>query len=64
MELPILVAIISVFGTLLGTITGGVIVSYGNLHLARRKEQLEFRTACRLIATELQIAQHTAKIFS
>jgi hypothetical protein len=61
MELPILVAIISVGGTLLGTITGGVIVSYGNWYLARRKEKLEFRTACRLISTELQMAQLTVK---
>ena len=61
MDLPILVAIISVGGTLLGTVTGGVIVSYGNLYLARRREQLEFRTACRLITAELQVAHHTVK---
>jgi hypothetical protein len=62
MELPILVAIISVTGSLLGTVTGGVIVIYGNISLARRKEKLEFRTACRLIATELQIAQNIVGI--
>lgn len=61
MELPLLVAIISVTGTLLGTITGGVIVSYGNFFLTRRKEQLEFRTACRLVSAELQDAHHTVK---
>jgi hypothetical protein len=59
MELPVLVAIISVFGTLLGTITGGVIVVYGNTMLAMRKERLELRTACLLIASELHAAQHT-----
>jgi hypothetical protein len=62
MQLPILVAIISVTGALLGTITGGVIVTYGNVYLAQRREQLEFRTACRLIATELQIAQHIVNL--
>ena len=46
----------------MGTITGGVIVSYGNVYLAQRREQLEFRTACRLIATELQVAQNTLKL--
>jgi hypothetical protein len=61
MELPILVAIISVSGTLLGTIVGGSIVTGGNYVLARRREKLEFRTACRLIATEFQIAQHTVR---
>jgi hypothetical protein len=59
MELPILVAVISVSGSLAGTITGGVIVSYGNWYLARRKEKLEFKTACRLISTELQSARRT-----
>jgi hypothetical protein len=59
MELPILVAIISVSGSLLGTVMGGVIVIYGNITLAKKKEKLEFRTACRLIATELQIAELT-----
>jgi hypothetical protein len=62
MELPILVAIISVFGSLLGTIMGGVIVIFGNITLAKRKEKLEFRSACRLIATELQIAELTIKL--
>jgi len=50
MDLPILVAIISVAGTLLGTVVGGCIVTGGNYLLARRREKLEFRTACRLIA--------------
>jgi hypothetical protein len=61
MEVPILVAIISVSGTLLGTVVGGSIVTGGNYLLARRREKLEFKTACRLIAAELQDAQHTVK---
>jgi hypothetical protein len=59
MELPVLVAIISVSGTLLGTVIGGSIVTGGNYLLARRSENLEFRTACRLIAAELQAAEFT-----
>jgi hypothetical protein len=54
MDVPILVAIISVGGTLLGTVVGGTIAIYGNAHLAKRRERLEFRTACRLVAAELQ----------
>jgi hypothetical protein len=61
MELPVLMAIISVTGTLLGTIVGGSIVTGGNYVLARRRERLEFRTACRLLATELHAAQFTVK---
>ena len=53
MDVPILVAIISVSGTLLGTVVGGSVVTCGNFLLARRRENLEFRTACRLVATEL-----------
>jgi hypothetical protein len=62
MELPILVAIISVSGSLLGTVMGGIIVIFGNITFAKRKEKLEFRSACRLIATELQIAGLTVKL--
>ena len=54
MNVPILVAIISVGGTLLGTVVGGTGVLCGNLYLARRRERLEFRAACRLVAAELQ----------
>jgi hypothetical protein len=54
MEVPIVVAIISVTGTLLGTIVGGSIATYGNYYLAKRRERIEFRTACRLVAAELQ----------
>jgi hypothetical protein len=60
MEVPILVAIISVSGTLLGTVVGGSMVTWGNYFLARRRERLEFRTACRLISAELQANGHTA----
>ena len=62
MELPILVAIVSVSGSLLGTVMGGIIVIFGNITLTKRKEKLEFRSACRLIATELQIAGLTVKL--
>jgi hypothetical protein len=62
MQLPVLVAIISVVGTLLGTITGGVIVSYGNIYLVQRREQLEFKMASRLIFRELEIAQSVVKV--
>jgi hypothetical protein len=61
MELPILVAIISVGGSLLGTIVGGSIVTGGNYLLARRREKVELKTACRLISTELQDANLTLK---
>jgi hypothetical protein len=61
MELPVLVAVISVIGTLSETIVGGSIVTGGNYVLARRRERLEFKTACRLIAAELQDAHHTVK---
>jgi hypothetical protein len=61
MDVPIFVAIITGSATLLGTITGGVIVGYGNVYLAKRREKLEFRTACRLVAAELQIAHQTVK---
>jgi hypothetical protein len=61
MDVPILVAIISVSGALLGTVVGGSIVTGGNYFLARRKEKLEFRTACRLISAEFQDAYHTVK---
>ena len=54
MDVPILLANISVTGTLLGAVTGGIGIFYGNLYLARRREELEFRTACRLVAAELQ----------
>jgi hypothetical protein len=53
MEVPILVALTS----LAGTIVGGGIVIGGNYFLARRREKLEFRTACRLITVDLQYAR-------
>jgi hypothetical protein len=61
MELPTLVAVVSVSGSLLGTIVGGSIVTGGNYLLVRRREKLEFKTACRLISAELQDAYHTVK---
>jgi hypothetical protein len=36
------------------SVVGGCGVLYGNLYLARRRERLEFRAACRLVAAELQ----------
>src|SRR5258707_1142107 len=53
MDVPILTAVISVAGTLLGTIVGGRLTTYTNLFLNRRREQAEFRIGCRLIAAEL-----------
>ena len=61
MDVPVLVAIISVSGTLLGTVVGGSIVTWGNYLLARRRERLEFTTACRLILAELQVNHHTVE---
>jgi hypothetical protein len=61
MDVPILVAIISVSGTLLGTVVGGSIVTWGNYYLARRRERLEFRTASRLISAELQANHYTVE---
>jgi hypothetical protein len=61
MELPILVAVISVGGSLLGTIVGGSIVTGGNYLLARRMEKVELKTACRLVSAELQDANLTIK---
>jgi hypothetical protein len=45
----------------LGTVVGGTIVTVGNIYLARSHEKLEFRTAARLISTELLVAQNTVK---
>ncbi len=64
MELPILVAIISVGGSLAGAIIGGAIVTLGNYCLAQRQQQAddnkeariradERRKACRLVEDEL-----------
>jgi hypothetical protein len=64
MDVPIEVAIISVGGSLAGTITGGAIVTWGNYYLARWRQQAEdnkeariradeLRKACRLIEDEL-----------
>ena len=61
MDVPILVAIISVSGTLLGTVVGGSIVTWGNYFLARRRKRLEFTTACRLISAGLQANYHTVE---
>src|SRR5271166_340058 len=61
MDVPILVAIISVSGTLLETVVGGSIVTWGNYFLARRRERLEFTTACRLISADLQANHHTVE---
>jgi nitrate reductase gamma subunit len=60
-EVPILVAIISVAGSLFGTIVGGFIVTGGTYFLARRREKHELRTACRLVDDELLEAVTTVK---
>ena len=49
MQLPVLVAVISVCGTLLGTVIGGSVVTVGNYLLDRRRERLELKTGCPLI---------------
>jgi hypothetical protein len=54
MDVHILVAIIGAAAALTGTVVGGSLVTAGNYLLARRREWLEFKTACRLIASELQ----------
>ena len=53
--------VIAVIGILAGTITGAAIASFGHIYLAKRRERLEFRTACRLVATEFHVAQLTVK---
>jgi hypothetical protein len=53
MDVPVLTAIISVGGTLLGTIVGGCLTTFTNFLLQKRRERAEFRTACRLIYSEL-----------
>jgi hypothetical protein len=53
MDVPILTAVISVSGALLGTIVGGCLTMYSNFFLNRRRERAEFRIGCRLIAGEL-----------
>jgi hypothetical protein len=58
----ILVAIISVTGSLFGTIVGGSIVTGGTYLLTRRREISEFRTACRLVEAELLDAMCTVKL--
>ena len=54
MDLPVLTAVISVSGTLFGTIVGGCLTMYANFFLNRRRERAEFRMGCRLIAGELE----------
>jgi hypothetical protein len=54
MDVPILTAVISVSGTLFGTIVGGCLTMYANFFLNKRREQAEFRIGCRLIDGELQ----------
>jgi hypothetical protein len=54
MDAPILTAVISVSGTLLGTIVGGCLTMYANFFLNKRREQAEFRIGCRLVAEELE----------
>jgi hypothetical protein len=53
MDAPILPAVISVSGALLGTIVGGCFTMYSNSFLNKRRERAEFRIGCRLIAAEL-----------
>jgi hypothetical protein len=50
---------ITAIATLAGTITGAAIVSFGNIYVARRREKVEFRMACRLIESEFHVAQLT-----
>jgi hypothetical protein len=54
MDVPILTAVISVTGTLLGAIVGGCLTMYSNFFLNKRRERAELRTGCRLIAVELE----------
>jgi hypothetical protein len=54
MDVPILTAVISVSGALVGTIVGGCLTMYSNFFLNKRREQAEFRIACRLTASELE----------
>jgi hypothetical protein len=53
--------VITAIATLAGTITGAAIVSFGNIYVARRREKVEFRMACRLIESEFHVAQLTLK---
>jgi hypothetical protein len=55
MDVPVLTAVISVSGTLLGAIVGGCLTMYSNFFLNRRREQADFRIGCRLIAGELEL---------
>jgi hypothetical protein len=55
MDAPVLTAVISVSGTLLGAIVGGCLTMYSNFFLNRRREQADFRIGCRLIAGELEL---------
>jgi hypothetical protein len=52
---------ITAIATLAGTITGAAIVSFGNIYVARRREKMEFRMACRLIESEFHTGQLTLK---
>jgi hypothetical protein len=54
MDAPVLTAVISVSGTLLGAIVGGCLTMYTNFFLNKRRERAEFRIGCRLIAGELE----------
>jgi hypothetical protein len=54
MDAPVLTAVISVSGTLLGAIVGGCLTMYSNFFLNKRRERAEFRMSCRLIAGELE----------
>jgi hypothetical protein len=54
MDAPVLTAVVSVSGTLLGTIVGGCLTMYSNFFLNKRRERAEFRIGCRLIALELE----------
>ena|SRR6266446_10498432 len=55
MDVPILTAVISVSGTLMGTIIGGCLTMYANFFLNKRREREEFRIGCRLIDGELLV---------
>ena len=64
MDLPVLTAVISVSGTLLGTIVGGCLTMYTTFFLNKRRERVEFRMACRLIAGELQRSEHVFSVMA
>jgi hypothetical protein len=62
MDVPVLTAVIGVSGTLLGTIVGGCLTTFTNLLLQKRRERVELRVGCRLLASELQESEHVISV--